>query len=166
MEKIPIKKSLGDEEFRKFCGEMLDSARKNVYIIAGELGSLTFPDLQMATYKASKRPGVKVKMYATEFTPITSRNYAVACGYELFIGKKGLKKHYLVVDEKDFVESLDKEIGKPTIVGERCGWAHYGNRNAAKEILKQFRDLVADKDTKKISAVDVEAEPLYQFLRS
>lgn len=166
MRKKRISKSLGDEKFRKYCVELLDSARKSVYIIAGELGSLAFPDLQMATYKASKRSGVKVQMYATKFTPVTSRNYAVACGYDLFIGEEGLKKHYLVVDEKNFVESLDKEIGKPTVIGERCGWAHYDDEKGAKKIIEQFNDLVSKKDTKKISTVDEKAEPLYQFLHS
>lgn len=166
MKKIPIEKSLADEEFTKRCVEMLNLAKKSVHIIAGELGSLAFPDLQMATYKASKRPGVKVKMYATTYTPIPSRNYAVACGYDLYIGKKPHDPHYLLVDGVNFVESICKKEGQATIIGERKGWAHYDDERGGQKVLKTFNDLASDKDTKKITSVNRKAEPLYQFLHS
>lgn len=166
MRKVKINPSVADEEFTNRCIEMLNSAKKSVHIIAGELGSLAFPDLQMATYKASKRPGVKVKMYATGHTPESSRNYAVACGYDLYIGKKPHDPHYLLVDGKHFVESICKKEGEATVIGERKGWAHYNDKKGGQKILKLFEKLSTDKDAKKITSVNRKAEPLYQFLYS
>jgi len=163
MEKVTVEKSLFDEKFRNTCTQMLNSAQKDVYIIAGELSSLKFYDMRTATEHAAKR-GAKVHVYATEHTPEAFRNYAVSQGYELFIGKEGLETHYLMVDGENMVISKYKTVGETTVVGERDADVIQSNKKEAKKILKEFERLTSKKDTIKVTKFDKTIDPFYQFV--
>lgn len=59
-----IESSPTDENFRKHMRELIDSAKKEILVIACELGSYRFPDLKWAFKRASKR-GVNIRIYAS-----------------------------------------------------------------------------------------------------
>lgn len=165
MKEITIEKSLFDEKFREECVRVIDSAKREIYIIAGELSSLKFDDMRNAVERASIR-GVDIHMYATNHAPETFINYAVSRGYELFIGEKGLETHYLLADGKNMVISKYKEVGKITIVGERRGVAHYDNEENGREVLEKFNQLAQDKNTIKINKFEKTKDPFYQLVFS
>ncbi|QLH11236.1 hypothetical protein [Nitrosarchaeum sp. AC2] len=165
MTEYHIEKSLFDEKFREECVKMLDSARHDVYIIAGELGSLKFDDVRNATEDAARR-GVKVHAYATGRTPKTFQNYCVSRGYELYIGKRGLDTHYLLVDDKNMVISINKDPDNITAVGTREADVKYGDHKKAKEIINVFSDLVSEPTTRKITEFDKMQDPFYKLLVS
>ncbi|MFY9300332.1 MAG: hypothetical protein WAO91_04000 [Candidatus Nitrosotenuis sp.] len=158
-----IEQSLFDEKFRETCVKILDSARHEIYIIAGELGSLKFYDMREATEHAARR-GVKVHVYATNRTPDTFRNYCVSRGYELFIGTVGLPTHYLLVDRENMVISMNKKPNEATKVGERVGEERHGDKQKGEEILKIFKERINDKNTIKITDFDKMKDPFYQAI--
>ena len=92
-----IQRSPTDENFRKYVRELIDSAQKEILIIAGELGSYRFPDLKWAMKRARKR-GVKIRIYASN-PPQAIVNGLLANGCEIYVGKQ-VKDHYLITDSK------------------------------------------------------------------
>lgn len=159
IEQIP--KTALDERFRQICTDLIEGANQSVYIIAGEMGSLYFPDMHAATAKAHGK-GAKVLAYATEKTPAHLRNFALSIGVKLYIGSKPLKQHYLVVDGKHFVKSINKPTDRETIPGEREGEVHYNDPEGAEEIIRIFEELCSN--GKLVTTLDKKADPLYQFL--
>ncbi len=165
MKEYRIKQSLFDEKFREECVRMLDTAKNDIYLIAGELGSLKFDDVRNATENAARR-GVKVHAYATGRTPKTFQNYCVSRGYDLYIGDRGLDTHYLLVDGENMVVSINKDPNNVTTVGTREADIKYGDENQAKEILSVFSNLVSEPTTKKITEFDKTQDPFYKLLVS
>jgi hypothetical protein len=159
VEQIP--RTALDEKFRQVCTKLIDGASESVYVIAGEMGSLYFPDMHTATAKAHDK-GAEVYAYATEKTPAHLRNFALSIGVKLYIGSKPLKEHYLVIDGKHFVKSINKPIDRETILGEREGEVHYDDPEGAKDIIRMFEELCSN--GKLVTSLDKKADPLYQFL--
>ncbi len=60
-----IKRDPTDEDFRSKATALIDSAKKKVLVIAGEIGAYGFPDMKWAAERARER-GVSVKVYATD----------------------------------------------------------------------------------------------------
>jgi hypothetical protein len=159
----PIERTPLDRKFMGICAGLISAAQLSIYLIAGELGSLTFPQIQRAIYNPGK-PKIQRFAYATNYTPQEIRNYALSIGFELYIGKRGLTEHYLVVDEKHVVESLCKVPGRATIPGEREGVLYRDNPQKAKEVIAHFEELKSQAD--QIKEIDVKADPFYQLIRS
>lgn len=160
VEKIP--RTALDERFREVSTQLIANANESVYVIAGELGSLYFQDMHRATAKAHDRVSKGIYAYATEKTPPNLRNFAVSIGIELYIGEKGLTEHYLVVDRKHFVKSINKPLNRETTVGEREGEVHYDDPEGADEIIRMFNELKSA--AKQVVSIDKKADPFFQFL--
>src|SRR2546425_10506975 len=91
-----------DEFFRDYACELIDSARKEILVITGEVGSYRFPDLKWAAERARKR-GVQVKIYASKPAQHVV-NGLLALGIEVFKDPP-VKDHYLVVDSRSYIHS-------------------------------------------------------------
>lgn len=138
MSYIEIKRSDDDLEFRKVVKELLDSAKREIIIIAGELSSLYFPELYKALENAVNR-GVKVKIYAVE-PPSNIVRTLKKLKCELIIGRKRPKDHYLIVDGKSCVISEKADVEFPTI-GTRHGKYFLNNPSEAKKYAQIFEKL-------------------------
>jgi hypothetical protein len=117
-----VPQSVDDKEFRAAVKRMIDGATTEVLVMAGELGSLMFPDLHDAVMQAKKR-GVNIRFYASAPSPAIVDDLR-ANGMEIHIGPVVLKDHYLAVDGRDYAVSLKDVPGKPTQIGTRrmqCG---------------------------------------------
>lgn len=114
-----------DENFRKHVKELLNSAQKEILVIAGELGSYRFPDLKWAMTRALKR-SVKIHIYASH-PKQTIINGLLAQGCQIHLGKE-IKDHYLIADAKSFIHSKPH----PPILGAREGEAYIN------ELIKQM----------------------------
>jgi hypothetical protein len=162
-QEIAIRDSPLDAEFRDVCTDFIEKASKEMIVIAGELGSLLFPDMQRATYDAVRRH-VQVKMYATERVPQYLRNFALSIGCELSIGHEPAADHYLVIDRKHFVISRKSGAGIPTPVGKRQGVAYLDNPDGAAQVVALFNKL--SKRAHKISKINKLADAGYSFVSS
>ena len=118
----------------------IDSARREIVIIAGELGSWLFPELKEATKQASKR-GVDVRVYATHATPRSTYLEIRNMGAEIYLGRKPVKDHYLVIDSKTYIVSRKKGVGIPSKTGERWGYLYENEPSGARKIKRSFSEL-------------------------
>lgn len=159
-----IGRSVLDRDFRAACKGLIKGANESIHLIAGELGSLKLIDIQNAFYEATTKKDVSAYAYATERTAPEMRNYAVSLGFELWIGKKSLPDHYLVIDRKHYVRSMNKRLDAGTQIGERIAEVHLNDPEGAEKIIKGFENL--KQDAEKISSVDKKLDPFYQFLQS
>lgn len=157
----PIRRSPLDREFMEICANLIAGAVSSVYLIAGELGSLTYPQIQRAIYGPGKTR-IRRYAYATVDTPQEIRNYALSIGFELYIGKEGLNKHYLVVDERHVIESLNKTPGKATVPGEREAVIYRDNPSKAEEVIEIFGRLKSDAD--RITDIEMESDPFNKLM--
>lgn len=133
VEKIEIKRTELDQDFRRKVRQLLDSAEKEVVILTGEGAAFGFRDLRYATERAVDR-GVKVKIYTVSPIP-EFLNKVVMLGCEVYRGKEMIKNHFLVIDGKDWAISREHP---PLKVGKRRGEVHLNDRRGAKKILANF----------------------------
>ena len=63
-----IKHDSTDENFRRDAASLIDSARKEVLVIVGEIRAYGFPDLKWAVERARKK-GVSFRIYAANPPP-------------------------------------------------------------------------------------------------
>ena len=152
-----IRPSPTDEIFRKHVKELIDSAQKEILVIAGELGSYRFPDLKWAMRRALNR-GVKIRIYATHPTQAVV-NGLVGRGCEIFVGEK-IKDHYLIVDNKSWVRSKPH----PPILGVREGEAHINESQKANKLVAQFNHLISKAKAKKTTQWN--QDPLWDALQN
>ena len=136
-----IEVSPKDKSFRKIVKWAIDSARCEIIVVAGELGSYGFPELRQATIDALAR-GVRVRVYATNAAPADVVTEIKRLGGEIYIGEIRVKDHYLVVDRETLVVSEKAEIGRPTDVGTRKARVYKNNPKWAQKILTFHDDLV------------------------
>jgi sugar-specific transcriptional regulator TrmB len=151
-----INRSPTDESFRKHVKELIDSARKEILVIAGELGSYRFPDLKWAMNRALER-GVKIRIYASHPDQALI-NGLLAQGCEIHIGKE-IKDHYLIVDARSFVHSKPH----PPILGIREGEACINEPEKTQETIKKFNQLISKAKQKK--TVQWSKDPLWEALQ-
>ena len=151
-----IKRDSTDENFRRDAAKLIDSAKREVLVIAGEIGAYGFPDLKWAAERARKK-GVSVKVYATN-PPQHVVNGLLAKGIEVYRGPR-MRDHYLVVDSKSFIHS--KPHGP--IVGKREGEVYVNKPAAASKIVKHFEKLL--ENAKPITKVDWKRDPLWKALQ-
>lgn len=163
MKEIPIRSKPLDIEFRELCTRLINSASSEVMIIAGELSSLLFPDMQRATYNAV-RNGIPVRMYATERVPQYLRNFALSIGCELYIGTQPVLHHYLVIDRKHYVISKKRKVAVPTPIGRRRGAAYLDDPKGARKIAAQFESLITH--ARRVSEIEKLGDPGYSYLSS
>jgi hypothetical protein len=138
MSYVKIERSEEDKKFREIVKKLLDSAKFEIVIIAGELSSLYFPELWDSLKKAIER-GVKVKIYAVE-PPSNILRILKSIGCELKIGSKRPKDHFLVIDRKSCVISEKADVEIPTI-GSRHGKYYPDNPSEAMRIIELFEKL-------------------------
>jgi len=131
-----IRPSPTDELFRKQVKELIDSAQKEIVVIAGELGSYRFPDLKWAMDRALKR-GVKIRIYASHPNQAVI-NGLLARGCKIYLGEK-IKDHYLIVDAKSFVHSKPH----PPLLGVREGEAYLNEPEKTKKAVAKFKQLIS-----------------------
>ena len=152
-----IKPSPTDEIFRKNVKELIDSAQKEILVIAGELGSYKFPDLKWAMKRALER-GVKIRIYASRPNQEII-NGLLARGCQIYVGKE-IKDHYLIVDAKSWVHSKPH----PPILGVREGKAHMNEPQKAKKLVAQFNQLISKAKPKKTTQWN--QDPLWNALQN
>ena len=152
-----IKPSPTDEIFRKNVKELIDSAQKEILVIAGELGSYKFPDLKWAMKRALER-GVKIRIYASRPNQEII-NGLLARGCQIYVGKE-IKDHYLIVDAKSWVHSKPH----PPILGAREGEAHLNEPQRAKKLVTQFNKLISKAKPKKTTQWN--QDPLWNALQN
>lgn len=138
--KIPIGKSANDNDFRQIVNGEIGSAKKEVIVIAGELGSYLFPELKETAIQAIKR-GIHVKVYATHAVPPNVYEEIQNLGGEIYLGKMQVKDHYLVIDGKDCIISKKEQLGIPTKIGERQAIFYTNQPQMAKSVKRLFNEL-------------------------
>ena len=153
-----IKKSPLDEVFRQSVLKFIDSARKEIIVITGEVGAFKYWDLRLGAKSARER-GVAVKIYATN-PPQGILNKLLMYGCEVYVGKKSPEKHYMVIDANSWVFSEEHPPGQ---IGVRSGSAHKDDPRGAKKIIKLFNSLVTK--AKKVERPDWEKDPLWLALK-
>jgi len=146
-----------DENFRKHVKELIDSAQKEILVIAGELGSYRFPDLKWAMNRVLQR-GVKIRIYASHPKQATI-NGLLARGCEIYLGKE-VKDHYLIVDAKSYIHSKPH----PPILGTRKGEAHINEPQKTRKIINKFKQLIST--AKQEKTIDWNQDPLWQALQN
>jgi len=152
-----IKPSPTDEIFRKHVKELIDSAQKEILVIAGELGSYRFPDLKWAMSRARER-GVKIRIYASHPNQAVI-NGLLARGCEIYIGKE-IKDHYLIVDTKSFIHSKPH----PPILGVRKGEAYINQPEKTRNAINKFKQLISR--AKPAKTIQWNQDPLWQALQN
>jgi len=157
-EKIEIKRTELDEDFRRKVRMLLDSAEREVAIITGEGAAFGFQDLRYATERAVER-GVKVKIYTSAPIP-EFLNKVVLLGCQVHRGKKMMKDHFLVIDGRDWVISREH---LPARVGKRLGEVHLNDRNGAKKILTNFNRII--RGAKEVKEPMWELDPLVEAIK-
>lgn len=131
-----ISRDSTDEDFRRRAAKLIDSAKREIIVITGEISAYGYADLKWAAERARDR-NVSVKVYASSPSPEIT-NSLLARGVEIFIGPR-VKNHYLVVDSKSFILSNPhaREIGR------RTGELHERDPNGAGRVKAQFETLLA-----------------------
>jgi phosphatidylserine/phosphatidylglycerophosphate/cardiolipin synthase-like enzyme len=152
-----ISPSPTDENFRKHVKELIDSAQKEILVIAGELGSYRFPDLKWAMKRALQR-GVKIRIYASRPNQ-TIINGLLARGCQIYVGEE-IKDHYLIVDAKSWVHSKPH----PPILGVRKGETNVNEPQKAKKLVTQFNQLISKAKPKKTTQWN--QDPLWNALQN
>jgi len=153
-----IERSPTDEVFRRYARELIDSAEREILVIAGELGSYQFPDLKWAMRRACKR-GVKIRIYASN-PPQEVVNGLLAYGCEIYVGEE-VKDHYLVVDSKSWVYSKPHR----QVLGVREGEVHINELTKAKKVVALFDQLVSKAKEKK-TRIKWDKDPLWAVLQN
>lgn len=136
-----IEPSPEDKNFRKIVKWAIDSAKCEIIVVAGELGSYGFPELKQASTDALGR-GVRVRVYATIAAPADVVDEIKQLGGEIYIGEIRVKDHYLMIDRETLVISEKEEIGRPTDVGTRKARVYKNNPEGAQKILTFYDDLI------------------------
>ncbi len=153
MKKIPD--SPVDEVFRSYTRKLIDSAKKEILVITGEVGSFRFPDLRWAAERARSR-GVSVKVYASKpAQPVV--NGLLARGIPVYVGP-AVKDHYIVVDSRSYVHSRPH----PPILGKREGEVYLNEPGRAKRIVSMFQELA--RSAKEVKRIDWKRDPLWKAL--
>jgi sugar-specific transcriptional regulator TrmB len=139
-----------DVEFRKVVKSVINSATREIVVVAGELGSYGFPELKEAAIAALKR-GVRVRVYATTAAPVDVIDEIRKLGGEIYIGQIRVKDHYLMADRRMLIVSEKEQVGKPTEIGTRTARV-YDDPEKATEVVEFLDDLIRsdfmDKATK------------------
>jgi len=142
-----------DEPFRRHTKDLIDSAKKEIIVIAGELGAYSFYDLRQAAEAAADR-GVKIRIYASS-PERDIVNRLVKHGCEVYLGKERPKDHYMLVDRTSYVISKKSEKKRhETLVGTRLGYKYLNYRTGARKIINLFNRLIKGLDKEKIKGVD------------
>lgn len=142
-----------DEHFRRHTKDLIDSARKEIIVIAGELGAYSFHDLRQAAEAATER-GIKIRIYGSSpGRDIVNR--LVRHGCEVYIGKEKPYDHYMLVDRKSYIISKKGESKAcETMIGTRLGYKYLNDKSGAKEIVNLFNRLTKGLDKEKIRGED------------
>ncbi len=148
-----------DELFRKHVKDFIDSAKEEIFVIAGEVGSYRSLDLKLAARKARQRD-VKIHIYATN-PPQDVVNGLLVFGCEVYVGKELPEDHYLVVDSNSWILSKGRF---PRKIGTRKGEVHINEPDGAKKLIEYFYRLVskAEKKTK----IEWDKDPLAFALKN
>jgi len=136
-----VEASPEDKNFREVVKSAIDSAKTEITVIAGELGSYGFPELRKAALDALAR-GVRVRVYATTAAPADVVEEIKRLGAETYIGEIRVKNHYLIVDRETLVVSEKAEIGRPTDIGTRKARVYKNNYEETQKIQTFYNDLV------------------------
>jgi len=152
-----ISPSPTDENFRKHVKELIDSAQKEILVIAGELGSYRFPDLKWAMNRALKR-GVKIRIYASRPNQ-TIINGLLARGCQIYVGEE-IKDHYLIADAKSFIHSKPH----PPILGVREGEAYINEPEETRKTIDKFKQLISK--AKPAKTTQWNEDPLWKALQN
>lgn len=156
--KTVVGKSANDDDFRQIVKAEIGSAKTEIVVIAGELGSYLFPELREAAIQAVNR-GVHVKIYATHTVPSSVYEEISKIGGEIYLGERQVRDHYLVIDGQDCIISKKEDQGVPTKIGERLAIVYENDPSKSKKAKRLFNELVflsfleADKDRSLLSRV-------------
>lgn len=139
-----ISESDDDEQFRKAVKKAIDSAKEEIIVITGELGSYAFPELQQSVQQALAR-NIRAKFYANENAPKKFITDIRKKGGEVFIGNFRSRDHYLVIDKNMFIVSEKEGLEIPTKTGTRRSIRSKDQPEDAKKITRFFEELINTK---------------------
>jgi phosphatidylserine/phosphatidylglycerophosphate/cardiolipin synthase-like enzyme len=145
-----------DENFRRDAANLIDSARKEVLVIIGDIRAYGFPDLKWAVERARKK-GVSVRIYAAN-PPQQVVNGLLAKGIQVYKGLV-MKDHYLIIDSKSYIHAKPH----PPVVGRREGEVYLNKPAATRKVVKRFEKLV--EKSKPLTKVDWKQDPLWKALQ-
>ena len=148
-----------DELFRKYVKDLIDSAKEEIFVIAGEAGSYRSVDLRLAAAKARDR-GIKIRMYAVN-PPQEVVNGLLALGCEVYVGKEVPKDHCLVVDSNSWILSKGH---LPRKIGEREGEVHINEPGSAKKVIDYFYRVVSKAERK--TKIEWDKDPLMVAIKN
>ena len=151
-----IKHDSTDENFRRDAANLIDSARKEVLVIVGDIRAYGFPDLKWAVERARKK-GVSVRIYAAN-PPQHVVNGLLAKGIEVYKGPL-MKDHFLIVDSKSFIHSKPHQ----PVAGQRTREVYMNKPVAARKVVNRFEKLV--EKSKPLTKVDWKQDPLWKALQ-
>ncbi|HKZ94839.1 MAG TPA: hypothetical protein VJ249_09730 [Candidatus Bathyarchaeia archaeon] len=160
-ERIPP--SPDDRTFREIVKKTIDSARTEIIVAAGELGSYGFSELRQAAHEALAR-GVRVRVYASAAPPDFVDELRQR-GAEVYIGETRIKDHYMVVDRETLIVSEKAEVGKPTESGTREARVYKNNPAVSREIREFFENLLRSdfmKRARKESKIGAFADAVFE----
>lgn len=159
MKVIEVKRDSTDVSFRKEAKELIDSAKKEIIVIAGELSAYEFHDLKLAAESARDR-GVKIRIYASSPDQNTV-NRLLYNGCEVYVGAEKPKHHYMIIDRTSYMISKKEKVSG-TRVGTRRAEKHIGDPKGVKEFVSYFEKLA-----KKSKKADIKGkDPLIKALES
>ncbi len=161
MKMIEVKRDSTDALFREATKELIDSAEKEIIVIAGELSAYDFHDLKLATESARDR-AVKIRIYASRPDQDTV-NRLVYNGCEVYIGAEKPKDHYMIVDGISYMISEKEKVSTTrTRVGSRYAKKYIDYAKGAQELVAYFERL-----TKKAKKAEIKGkDPLIKALDS
>jgi len=161
MKMIEVKREPTDAFFRKQVKELIDSADKEIIVIAGELSAYDFHDLKLAAESAQDR-GVKIRIYASRPDQDTV-NRLVYNGCEVYLGTEKPKDHYMIVDRTSYMISKKEKASRTrTRVGSRHSKKYINDPKGARELVDYFKKL-----TKKAEKAEIKGkDPLIKALDS
>jgi hypothetical protein len=126
---IEFQRSVDDRTFRAHVRKLLDEARENVGIIAGEFGAYRYPELREGVQHATHR-GVGVDAYGNRpdsdvLAQMTNDGVGVT------VGPLKSLHHYFVADGTNAIVSFKEPGAAPTQPGTRWGRVYLGEPDMA-----------------------------------
>lgn len=135
--KIPISEQ--DRLFRERVLSLLQSAKRSVEVISGELGAYDFPELRGAAQEAANR-GVKIDVYATDPRPDVAGRLR-SSGVHVIVGAVRAYDHFLAVDGETVIESVKGGRKTATKVGSRDSVLYTRDPSRAKAVSAYLKFL-------------------------
>jgi len=158
---VEVKRDATDALFRREVKELIDSAKREIIVIAGELSAYEFHDLKLAAESARDK-GIKIRIYASR-PDQDAVNRLLYNGCEVYLGTEKPRDHYMIVDGIPYMISKKEKLSRGrTRVGGRYAKKHINDPKGAQELIAYFEKLARKAKKAEITGKD----PLTRALES